>query len=262
MKNSISSLNGTHRSGFTLIEILFVFVIIMALVALLVPNILSARNRSNDNRAETQIKMFEGALEDYATQFGTYPTTEQGLRALIFVPANEMTGIQTGLPGMQQSFGTMPGSDPNSMPGGAVAVGGMDMMNPGMGMMNPGMGMTDPSGMGMAGAVGGMQPGMNPGMMPGMDPTGMNPGMDPSMGGTAGMVGGMDPTGFGMGQQGMPGTNPYGLGMSNPNLYTMLKKRATPFTKGDDVPLDPWKRPYRYDNSVTATGVNPFTGEK
>ncbi|GHT34159.1 hypothetical protein FACS189427_00980 [Planctomycetales bacterium] len=278
MKKYIPSQNKTYQSGFTLIELLVVLIIIVALLAILAPNILSYRSRANVRQAESQLSLFWRALEDYAAEYGKYPTTEQGLKALIFIPANEITGVQTGLAGMQQGAGMTAGGDPNSMLGGATAVGtGMNMT--GTGMMQPGM--TDP---GMGTAVGtGMQPGMaQPGMMqPGMTAPGMGtavgtgmdmsgtgmmqPGMnDPGMG-MAGAVGtGMtDPMMGGMAQSGMMGTaGSFGLGMSNPNLYTAMRKRSTPFIAGDDVPIDPWKNPYRYDNSITATGVNPFTGEK
>ncbi len=256
-----------HRSlGFTLLELLVVLAIIVALFAILAPAVMSYRNKSNINITKSWIGNFDKALQTYVVDHGNYPTTEQGLNALIFVPMNE--GQQTA--GTMPQVGLANPNDPNAgMNMGATGVGGVDSFNnPGaMGGM-PGMpgDPNNPMG-GGANAVGGMPPmGGAPGATPGMP--GMN---DPNM------MGGMNPMGGGMTGDpnmmgGMNGANPMGGALTgfgstwtqpffNPQLYTVLKKRSDPYLTGDAVPLDPWQQPYRYEMNLV-NGVNQRTGER
>ena len=77
----------SHR-GFTLLELLVVMVIIGLLAAYVGPKYFSQVGKSEVKTARAQIVGFEKALEQYRVDVGTYPTTEQGLAALVTRPAN------------------------------------------------------------------------------------------------------------------------------------------------------------------------------
>jgi general secretion pathway protein G len=75
-----------HR-GFTLLELLVVMVIIGLLAAYVGPKYFSQVGKSEVKTARAQIVAFEKALEQYRLEVGSYPTTEQGLAALVVKPA-------------------------------------------------------------------------------------------------------------------------------------------------------------------------------
>jgi general secretion pathway protein G len=72
--------------GFTLIELMIVIVIIGVLATLLVPKIMNAPDNAKRTAAMADIKTIESALKLYRLDTGNYPTTEQGLEALIRKP--------------------------------------------------------------------------------------------------------------------------------------------------------------------------------
>jgi general secretion pathway protein G len=72
--------------GFTLIELMIVIVIIGILATLLVPRIMDRPEEARRIKAKTDIKTIESAFKLYKLDNGGYPTTEQGLQALIKKP--------------------------------------------------------------------------------------------------------------------------------------------------------------------------------
>lgn len=78
-----------REKGFTLIEIMIVVVIIGLLAALVAPRLLGRVEEARITTARTQIKQIEQALQMYRIDNGVYPTTEQGLQALIEPPSIE-----------------------------------------------------------------------------------------------------------------------------------------------------------------------------
>ena len=81
-----------HRrpsSGFTLLELLVVLVIIGLLAGYVAPRYFSQVGRSEVKVTQAQINAFEKALDTYRLDVGRYPTTEQGLNALLVRPQNE-----------------------------------------------------------------------------------------------------------------------------------------------------------------------------
>lgn len=72
--------------GFTLIELLVVILILSLLVAIVAPRILGRTDEARRTAAEVQIKQLEGALNLFRLDNGFYPTTEQGLEALVTQP--------------------------------------------------------------------------------------------------------------------------------------------------------------------------------
>lgn len=74
------------QRGFTLIEVMVVVVILGILVAFAVPNIMDNPERARITKAEHDIRAIENALEMYRMDNFRYPTTDQGLRALVERP--------------------------------------------------------------------------------------------------------------------------------------------------------------------------------
>ncbi len=75
-----------NRKGFTLIEIMVVIVILALLAALVGPKLMGRTDDAKITDAKVQIKNMETALKLYKLDSGSYPTTEQGLSALVAKP--------------------------------------------------------------------------------------------------------------------------------------------------------------------------------
>ena len=75
-----------RRSGFTLVEIMVVVVIIGLLAGIAVPQIMARLEEAKRTTARTQIRSFEESLEMYRMHNSVYPTTQQGLQALVRKP--------------------------------------------------------------------------------------------------------------------------------------------------------------------------------
>jgi len=79
----------THlrRHAFTLIELLLVLVILSVLAAVVVPKFASRGEQARNTAARTDISMLETQLDTFEMDTGRYPTSEEGLRALVEAPA-------------------------------------------------------------------------------------------------------------------------------------------------------------------------------
>ncbi len=84
-----------HQQGFTLIEIMAVVLIIGLLSTLVGIAIFPQIDKSRVNAARAQIKMLDAALEAFRMDNAKFPTSEQGLEALIRAPA-EARNYQPG----------------------------------------------------------------------------------------------------------------------------------------------------------------------
>jgi general secretion pathway protein G len=76
----------TNRGGFTLIEIMVVIVILAMLAAIVGPKLMGRTDDAKITDARVQIKNIETALKLYKLDTGSYPSTEQGLGALVAKP--------------------------------------------------------------------------------------------------------------------------------------------------------------------------------
>jgi len=75
-----------RQRGFTLIEIMVVVVILGILASIIAPRIMSAPDEARTAKAKQDIRAIEGALKLYRLNNYRYPTTEQGLQALVTKP--------------------------------------------------------------------------------------------------------------------------------------------------------------------------------
>ena len=75
-----------RKKGFTLIELLVVMVILGLLASLVAPKFFSKIGQSKVKTAKAQIELFGSALDSFYLDVGRYPTTEEGLKALINRP--------------------------------------------------------------------------------------------------------------------------------------------------------------------------------
>lgn len=83
-------MRSNHRvSGFTLIEILVVLAIIGIMLAAIVPNIIGRSDEARIIKAKQDIVTLQGALDTYRLDNAVYPSTQQGLQALVAKPTIE-----------------------------------------------------------------------------------------------------------------------------------------------------------------------------
>ncbi|MFA5984564.1 MAG: type II secretion system major pseudopilin GspG [Methylococcaceae bacterium] len=74
------------QTGFTLLELLVVLAIIALLAGIVGPQVMKHMGESKTKAAKVQIEDLAAALDMYKLDLGTYPTNEQGLKALIEAP--------------------------------------------------------------------------------------------------------------------------------------------------------------------------------
>ena len=73
--------------GFSLVELLVVLVILGLLIGLVAPNFMGRAEQSRGDVAKVQVEYLHGALKTYRMDVGRFPSTEQGLGALMRAPA-------------------------------------------------------------------------------------------------------------------------------------------------------------------------------
>lgn len=78
-----------RQRGITLIELLVVLTILALISALVVVNVLPERDRAASRKAKIDLGTIENALDQYRLDMFTYPTTEQGLQALVTAPSDD-----------------------------------------------------------------------------------------------------------------------------------------------------------------------------
>ena len=85
--NTVAPKYSNHNQrGFTLIEVMVVVVILGILAGIVVPKLLDRPEDARRTKAELQIKSLEEALALYKLDNGMFPTTDQGLIALVTKP--------------------------------------------------------------------------------------------------------------------------------------------------------------------------------
>ncbi len=78
---------GARQAGFTLVEIMVVVIIIGLLAGIVVPNVMDNLDKANVQKARADFSSLQTALKLYRIDNFSYPTTEQGLEALVSKPS-------------------------------------------------------------------------------------------------------------------------------------------------------------------------------
>jgi len=76
------------QRGFTLVEVMVVVVILGILAAIIVPKIMSRPEQARIVKAKQDVLAIQSALDLYKLDNGSYPSTDQGLQALITKPSS------------------------------------------------------------------------------------------------------------------------------------------------------------------------------
>lgn len=78
--------NVRRKNGFSLIELLVVLVILGLLAALVGPNVMKKLGGARSDTARLQLESLSATLDSFALEIGRYPTSEEGLEALVSNP--------------------------------------------------------------------------------------------------------------------------------------------------------------------------------
>jgi len=79
--------NNNKQTGFTLLEIMVVIVILGVLASMIVPNLMGNKDKADRQKVVSDVIALENALDMYKLDNGEYPSTEQGLEALVEQPS-------------------------------------------------------------------------------------------------------------------------------------------------------------------------------
>ncbi|MBF6028159.1 type II secretion system major pseudopilin GspG [Pseudomonas sp. P115] len=117
------------QRGFTLIEIMVVVVIIGVLGAIVVPQFMSRPDQAKVTAAKTEIQAIATSLEMYRLDNAYYPSTQQGLEALVRRPSGTPAARNWNAQGYLKSLPVDPWGTPYQYlnPGVRAANGGYDL---------------------------------------------------------------------------------------------------------------------------------------
>jgi general secretion pathway protein G len=85
-QSSIINHQSSTRGGFTLIEVMIVVVILGLLATMVMPKVLSKPEQARRTKAKVDIRSIQSALAMFKTDTGRFPTTSEGLQALVTNP--------------------------------------------------------------------------------------------------------------------------------------------------------------------------------
>jgi len=76
------------KAGFTLIEVMVVIIILGLLAAIVMPRLVGQTDKARYEQAKIQMRILEDSLKRYKLENGRFPTTSQGLQALVQKPSS------------------------------------------------------------------------------------------------------------------------------------------------------------------------------
>jgi general secretion pathway protein G len=77
------------RQAFTLVELMVVLLILGILAVAIVPNVVGKTDRAKRTKAQSDIAVIEGLLDQFYLDMSRYPTTDEGLKALYEAPEQD-----------------------------------------------------------------------------------------------------------------------------------------------------------------------------
>ncbi|MFT7053304.1 MAG: general secretion pathway protein G [Psychromonas sp.] len=83
--------DNNQQKGFTLLEIMVVIVILGILASLVVPNLMGNKDKADRQKVVSDLVALENALDMYRLDNSYYPSTDQGLNALVEEPSGTPT---------------------------------------------------------------------------------------------------------------------------------------------------------------------------
>jgi general secretion pathway protein G len=118
-----------RRRAFTLIEILVVIAVIAILASLVAPNVFQHVGTARSTTARSQLEMLATALDAYRLDTGRYPTSAQGLAALVTLPPTDPPATWRG-PYLRRALPVDPWGNPYVyLAPGAVNPSGYDLLS-------------------------------------------------------------------------------------------------------------------------------------
>lgn len=109
-----TSRSARKQAGFTLIEIMVVVVILGILAALVVPQVMSRPDQAKVTAAQNDIRAIGAALDMYKLDNHSYPSTQQGLEALVSKPSGNPPAKNWNRDGYLKRLPIDPGATPIS----------------------------------------------------------------------------------------------------------------------------------------------------
>ena len=100
------------QSGFTLLEMLVVLMIIGLIAGLVGPRLFSKVDQSKITATETQIKILRGAIENVRLDIGRYPTPDEGLSLLTKAPTDPAVAARWRGPYLDDAVPVDPWNNP------------------------------------------------------------------------------------------------------------------------------------------------------
>src|SRR6266487_69961 len=89
-------MNRRKQTAFTLIELLLVMVILIILASIVVPKMSGYSEKARKSKAITEIGSFKTALQAFEIDCGRFPTSDEGLKALVSPPPGVQNYKQGG----------------------------------------------------------------------------------------------------------------------------------------------------------------------